>query len=320
MLSALNRRLSRSTSKSPEGKGDPQPEQPQSTEATDTPSAAPPSTPAEPTDDAAEVSLPALRDDLYRGRDVLVDGREAMIERVDFPLIYYTYSDVPFYNGAEKHRSFLHDRHRFLLKPLRYARRRREERITVRDLEATSPKYVPPPPTAAGHNAGGDNGSLFAKGPTPTPPPVNRGAKPGNSVEDEDGSSDEDSDGSSDGSSEESTEGSTEGGSGDNDNVDPGGGGCGGGVGGAGGAGGAGGEDVKGEWYLVSTVWLSQWFGFTSGALEEPPGPIDNTPLVKEDGVTPREGIVRIKHFRGVHRRVWLVLFMLYGGGPEINR
>ena len=234
MLSALNRRLSRSTSKSPEGKGDPQPEQPQSTEATDSPTAAPPSTPAEPTDDAAEVSLPALRDDLYRGRDVLVDGREAMIERVDFPLIYYTYSDVPFYNGAEKHRSFLHDRHRFLLKPLRYARRRREERITVRDLEATSPKYVPPPPTkctrrsgcacvacaAAGHSARGDNGSLFAKG--PTPPPVNRGAKPAKSAEDSDGSSDGDSDGSSDESSDESTEGSTEGGKGDNDSEDKG--------------------------------------------------------------------------------------------------
>lgn len=51
-----------------------------------------------------------------------------------------------------------------------------------------------------------------------------------------------------------------------------------------------------------------------------PPGPITNHTLLLSDGVTPRPGLKKIKHYRGVNEATWLYLHSVYGGGPSLPR
>lgn len=112
------------------------------------------------------------------------------------------------------------------------------------------------------------------------------------------------------------------------------------------------------KWYIVSEVWLKRWRSFieNSGSSDGtgrgvlPPGPIDNTPLLKPltivstenpmisggsgagsviavgrgpkryDTTKPLPNLKPIKHYRGLSEGVWKEFSAIYGGGPEIIR
>lgn len=50
------------------------------------------------------------------------------------------------------------------------------------------------------------------------------------------------------------------------------------------------------------------------------PGPIDNHALLEADGSTPRRGLAKTTHYKGLHGIVFAGLQKLYGGGPVIIR
>jgi hypothetical protein len=47
------------------------------------------------------------------------------------------------------------------------------------------------------------------------------------------------------------------------------------------------------------------------------PGAITNSDLLTAKGI-PKEGLQKIKHYRGVTQGVWRFFVDTYGGGPEI--
>ncbi|GIQ84634.1 hypothetical protein KIPB_006169 [Kipferlia bialata] len=85
-------------------------------------------------------------------------------------------------------------------------------------------------------------------------------------------------------------------------------------------------------WFLMSESWLQLWRDFVShGSTSEPPGPIDNSDLVTvsaagiarggvDINAVPREGRLRLHHYRGVSPAVYKLFHGIYGGGPAIVR
>jgi len=71
-------------------------------------------------------------------------------------------------------------------------------------------------------------------------------------------------------------------------------------------------------WYIIDRQWLHKWLQFVNE--EGPvPGPITNSALLNPDG-TPRPGLEKGRHYRGVNATVWAVFYKIYGGGPPISR
>ena len=70
--------------------------------------------------------------------------------------------------------------------------------------------------------------------------------------------------------------------------------------------------------YLIHDDWLRRWRAFIGGSNVRP-GPITNAALLNPDG-TPREGLLKVRDYRGLHGSVWEELLRCYGGGPEIVR
>lgn len=52
----------------------------------------------------------------------------------------------------------------------------------------------------------------------------------------------------------------------------------------------------------------------------EPPGAVSNGDLLLPDGFTPRSGLQKQTHYRGIVREVWDFFMSRYGGGPAIVR
>lgn len=50
-----------------------------------------------------------------------------------------------------------------------------------------------------------------------------------------------------------------------------------------------------------------------------PPGPVDNSSLLRADG-TPKGNLRAVTHYRGVNAKVWRFFHDLYGGGPLMRR
>jgi ubiquitin carboxyl-terminal hydrolase 20/33 len=57
--------------------------------------------------------------------------------------------------------------------------------------------------------------------------------------------------------------------------------------------------------------------GTGRGAL--PPGPIDNSSLLKPNG-EPKGSLRAVTHYRGVNAAVWSFFHDIYGGGPMMRR
>lgn len=75
------------------------------------------------------------------------------------------------------------------------------------------------------------------------------------------------------------------------------------------------------SWFIIDKRWLSTWLAFVNEEAQGPiPGPITNERLLKEDGVTPKEGLERGQSYRGVNKEVWSIFHSIYGGGPIIER
>eukprot|EP01121_Diplochlamys_sp_Union-15-3_P022501 TRINITY_DN9604_c0_g1_i1.p1 TRINITY_DN9604_c0_g1~~TRINITY_DN9604_c0_g1_i1.p1 ORF type:complete len:781 (-),score=104.18 TRINITY_DN9604_c0_g1_i1:57-2399(-) len=72
-------------------------------------------------------------------------------------------------------------------------------------------------------------------------------------------------------------------------------------------------------WYLLSQDWLLTWQGFIKGTRDLPPAAVSNYLLLQPDG-TPKEGLKRNEHYRGVTKEVWEYFISQYGGGPPIIR
>jgi len=75
-----------------------------------------------------------------------------------------------------------------------------------------------------------------------------------------------------------------------------------------------------GYWYIIDAGWLRRWRQYTAeGATAPPPGPVSNEVLLGPDG-TPRKGLRKVDHYRGVNEQVWNIFQDYHGGGPEIQR
>ncbi|RWS10968.1 Ubiquitin carboxyl-terminal hydrolase 20-like protein [Dinothrombium tinctorium] len=70
--------------------------------------------------------------------------------------------------------------------------------------------------------------------------------------------------------------------------------------------------------YSISMLWFKNWEAFVTKKTNEPPGPIDNTPIAS---VNCRSGQVTIKatsDHASLSEDMWNFLFGIYGGGPVI--
>mmetsp|Transcript_32576 Transcript_32576/g.103174 ORF Transcript_32576/g.103174 Transcript_32576/m.103174 type:complete len:735 (-) Transcript_32576:61-2265(-) len=75
------------------------------------------------------------------------------------------------------------------------------------------------------------------------------------------------------------------------------------------------------SWYIIDKKWLQSWLSFVhQDQLGAVPGPISNGDLLEKDGVTPKTGLDKGTHYRGVNKQVWDIFFSIYGGGPPIVR
>ena len=75
-----------------------------------------------------------------------------------------------------------------------------------------------------------------------------------------------------------------------------------------------------GYWYIIDAGWLRRWRQYTAeGSTSPPPGPVSNEVLLGPDG-TPRKGLRKVDHYRGVNEQVWTIFQDYHGGGPEIRR
>ena len=107
------------------------------------------------------------------------------------------------------------------------------------------------------------------------------------------------------------------------------------------------------NWYIVDKIWLQSWLSFVHPEQQGPvPGPISNARLLKRDGITPKDGLLKgqvrillagrrcclplvrqqiccqaratdtqhVQNYRGVNRQVWDIFHEIYGGGPPIVR
>jgi len=75
-----------------------------------------------------------------------------------------------------------------------------------------------------------------------------------------------------------------------------------------------------GYWYIIDAGWLRRWRQYTAeGSIAAPPGPVSNEVLLGPDG-TPRKGLRKVDHYRGVNEQVWNIFQDFHGGGPEIRR
>mmetsp|Transcript_29943 Transcript_29943/g.69647 ORF Transcript_29943/g.69647 Transcript_29943/m.69647 type:complete len:304 (+) Transcript_29943:88-999(+) len=71
-------------------------------------------------------------------------------------------------------------------------------------------------------------------------------------------------------------------------------------------------------WYLIDAEWLKNWARYIHSDAPRP-GPISNYSLLREDGRTPKTGLMTGKHYRGVCEEVWTFLQKRHGGGPMIR-
>jgi len=77
----------------------------------------------------------------------------------------------------------------------------------------------------------------------------------------------------------------------------------------------------RGEyWYLTSKEWLDSWRRFALEGVNDVPGPINNSLLLQADAVTPKLGLSKGQHYRGVTKAVWMYFIEIYSGGPPIIR
>jgi hypothetical protein len=83
-------------------------------------------------------------------------------------------------------------------------------------------------------------------------------------------------------------------------------------------------------WYLINADWIYNWKSFVFNkptrqgmnigeAGVYPPGPINNSALLKENGEL-RLKLKPAVHYRAVNKKVWEAYVLIYGGGPAIIR
>ena len=72
----------------------------------------------------------------------------------------------------------------------------------------------------------------------------------------------------------------------------------------------------KGElWDLISTSWIERWKYFLDerhAGLVQPPGPVSNSDLLLPDNFTPRSGLQKQTHYRGIVKEVWGISYFLF--------
>ena len=83
-------------------------------------------------------------------------------------------------------------------------------------------------------------------------------------------------------------------------------------------------NDPSTVWYLIHSAWIAQWRQHVKPfSTIPPPGPISNHELVRYTSpteFTPRPGLRRVDHYRGINAQLWNFFVGKYGGGPPIIR
>lgn len=62
--------------------------------------------------------------------------------------------------------------------------------------------------------------------------------------------------------------------------------------------------------------WFRQWQSFVQNTISDPPGPIDNTPIIAN--VNGQKTIKRDANYGQVSQELWNFFKSVYGGGPEL--
>ncbi|KAK6622241.1 hypothetical protein RUM44_002048 [Polyplax serrata] len=68
--------------------------------------------------------------------------------------------------------------------------------------------------------------------------------------------------------------------------------------------------------YGLSMQWFRQWQSFVQNTISDPPGPIDNTPIIAN--VNGQKTIKRDANYGQVSQELWNFFKSVYGGGPEL--
>ncbi|KAJ1526918.1 hypothetical protein ONE63_008467 [Megalurothrips usitatus] len=70
--------------------------------------------------------------------------------------------------------------------------------------------------------------------------------------------------------------------------------------------------------YLISMQWFRQWHNFVREKETEPPGPIDNTPIIYTNSKTGQVHLKQGSDYAQLSEEMWEFFHSTYGGGPEL--
>ncbi|XP_052120000.1 ubiquitin carboxyl-terminal hydrolase 20 isoform X2 [Frankliniella occidentalis] len=77
-------------------------------------------------------------------------------------------------------------------------------------------------------------------------------------------------------------------------------------------------EESTSNIYLISMQWFRQWHSFVREKDCEPPGPIDNTPIIYTNSKTGQIHLKQGSDYAQLSEEMWEFFHGTYGGGPEL--